>query len=77
MITLCNKKALRYYITLDIEITKIASQGTDYKSVFFLIFLSFWTNDVTNFPKISGLMSPAICRFRFSIFGLETLKFTK
>ena len=39
--------------------------------------LSFWTNDVTNIPKVTQLMSLPICHFRFSIFVLESLKFKK
>ena len=50
-----------------------SSQGSDYKS-FFPNILSFWINDVTDFPKV---MSPPICHFRFSIFVIETLKFKK
>ena len=30
--------------------------------------------DVTNFMKVSGIMSPSICHFRFLIFVLETLQ---
>ena len=37
----------------------------------------FWTNNVTNFPKVNGIISPLIRHFRFSIFALETLKFKK
>ena len=35
----------------------IFSQGTDYKSVFLPNIFSFWTNNVTNFPKVSGIIS--------------------
>ena len=38
-------------------------------------FLSLWTNNVTNVPKVMKLMSSPTCHFRFSIFFLETLKF--
>ena len=38
-------------------------------------FLSCWTNDVTNFPKVMNLMSSPNCYLRFSIVVLETLKF--
>ena len=37
--------------------------------------LSFWTSDVTNYPKVTQLMSLLIFHFQFSIFVLETLKF--
>ena len=47
-----------------------------YWNAFLLLnILSFWTNNVTNFPKVIRLMSLPICCFRFSIFVLETLKF--
>ena len=47
-----------------------------YWNAFLLLnILSFWTNNVTNFPKVTLLMSLPICCFRFSIFVLETLKF--
>ena len=36
--------------------------------------LSFWTYDVTNFLKVSGIISPPIGHFRFLIFALETLE---
>ena len=39
--------------------------------------LSLWTNNVTSFSKISGIMSPLDCYFRFSISVLENLKSKK
>ena len=39
------------------------------------IFLIFWTNDVTNFPKVMKLISLLNCHLIFSILVLETLKF--
>ena len=39
------------------------------------LLLSFWTNDVTNFPTVMKLMSSLTCYLRFSIFVLETLTF--
>ena len=53
----------------------ICSQYLDWQFLLSLNILSFWTYDVTNFPKISEIMSPPICHFRFLIFVLETLKF--
>ena len=44
---------------------------------FFLLspnILSFWTYDVTNFPKVSRIIFSPIHHFRFSIFALETLE---
>ena len=38
-------------------------------------FLSFWTNDFTNFLKVMNLMSSPNCHLRFSIVFLKTLKF--
>ena len=38
-------------------------------------FLSCWTNDVTNFPKVIKSMPSMNCHLRFSIFVPETLKF--
>ena len=37
----------------------------------------FWADNVTNFPKVSRIISPPIRHFGFSIFALETLKFKK
>ena len=37
--------------------------------------LSFWANDVINFPTVTRLIFIPDCHFRFSIFLLETLKF--
>ena len=51
------------------------SQDTDYKSVFLLNILSFWTNHITNFSQDYMIMPFPICCFRFSIFVLETFKF--
>ena len=57
--------------------TKIVQQGTDYQPVYSHLFLSFWTNDVTNFPKVTQIISPLNCHLRFSIVVLETFKFKK
>ena len=37
-------------------------------------FLSCWTNDVEDFPKLTWIISPSSCHLRFSIVVLETLK---
>ena len=37
--------------------------------------LSFWTNNVTNFPKVMKLMCSLTCHFWFSIFVIENMKF--
>ena len=50
------------------------SQYLDCQFLLSLNILSFWTYDVTNFPKVSRIISPPICHFRFSIFVLETLE---
>ena len=56
-------------------VTKIVNQGTDYRSVFYIISnISFWTDNDTNFPKVTRIMSLLIHHFRFSVFVLETLK---
>ena len=36
-------------------------------------YLSFWTNHVTNFPKVMKLMSSPICHLRFSILSYKPL----
>ena len=50
---------------------------TDYQSVYSQFFLSFGTNDVTDFPKVTRIISPPNCHLRFSIVVLETSKFKK
>ena len=57
--------------------TKIVQQGTDYQLVYSHVFLSFGTNDVINFPKVTQIISPQNCHLRFSIFVLQTFKFKK
>ena len=42
-----------------------------HQSVYSHFFLRFWTNDVTNFPKVTWVISPPICHLRFSMFVLE------
>ena len=52
--------------------------GSQYLVAQFLwihFFLSCWTSDVTNSPKVMKLMSLPKCHFRFLIVVLETLKF--
>ena len=39
--------------------------------------LSFGTNDVTDFLKVTQIKSPLNCHLRFSIVVLETFKFKK
>ena len=46
-------------------------------SQFLLSLKGFWTYDITNFPKVNGIMSLQIYHFSFSNFVLETLKFKK
>ena len=58
-------------------VTKIVSQGTDYKSVYSHFFLTFWTNDVTNFLKVTWIISPLTCHLRFKFFIIETIKVKK
>ena len=43
----------------------------------FTFFLKFWTNDVTDFPKVTFIISPKNCHLRFSIVVLETFKYKK
>ena len=57
--------------------TKIEQQGTDYQSVYSYFFLIFWTNDVTDFPKVNQIISPLDCHLKFPIVVLETFKFKK
>ena len=45
--------------------------GNDSKSVFLSNVLSFWTNDVTIFSTVTGMISLSICHVRFLIFDLE------
>ena len=40
-------------------------------------FLSFGTNDGTDFPKVTRIISPLNCHLRFSIVVLETFIFKK
>ena len=52
--------------------------GSQYLIAQFLwthLFLSSWTNDVTNFQKVMKLIASLNCHLRFSIFVLETFKF--
>ena len=55
----------------------ICSHYLDWQFLLSLNILSFWTYDVTNFPKVSEIMSPPIYHIRFSIYVLETLKFER
>ena len=50
------------------------SQYLDWQFLLSLNILSFWTYNVTNFPKVSGIISPLIRDFRFSICVPETLE---
>ena len=43
-----------------------------HQSVYSHFFFRFWTNDVTNFPKVTSVISPPTCHLRFLIFVLET-----
>ena len=47
-------------------------QSTDYQSVYLHFFLSFGTNDVTDFPQVTWIISPPNCHLRFSTVVLET-----
>ena len=40
-------------------------QGTDYHTVYSNFFLSCWTNDVEDFPKVTWIISPPSCQIRF------------
>ena len=51
--------------------------GSQYPDADFLwtnLFLSCWTNDDTDFPKVIRIISPLSCHLKFSIVVLETLK---
>ena len=50
------------------------SQYRHWQFLLSLNIINFWTYDVTNFPKVSKIMSPWIHYFRFSISVLETLE---
>ena len=52
-------------------------QITDYQSVYSHYCLSFGTNNVTDFLKVTRIISPPNCHLRFSIVALETFKFRK
>ena len=52
-------------------------QITDYQSVYSHYFLSFGTNDVTDFLKVTRIISPPNHHLRFSIVVPETFKFRK
>ena len=55
-----------------IWINCFVQQGTDYHAVYSDFFLSFWTNDVEDFPKVTWILSPPSCHLRFAIVVLET-----
>ena len=57
--------------------TKIVPQSTDYQSVYSHFFLNSGTNDVTDFLKVTQIISSLNSHFRFSIVILETFKFKK
>ena len=51
---------------------QIVQQGTDYHEVYSNFFLSCWTNDVEDFPKVTWIIFPPSRQLRFSIVVLET-----
>ena len=53
----------------------VLQQGIAYQPVYWHLFLSFWTIDVTNFSNVTQIVSPLNCHLRFSIVVLETFKF--
>ena len=57
--------------------TIIVQQSTDYQSVYSHFVLSIGTNDVTDFGKVTQILSPLNCHLRCSSVVLETFKFKK
>ena len=43
-----------------------------HNAVYSNFFLSFWTNDVEDFMKVTWIIFPPSCQLRFSIVVLET-----
>ena len=56
-------------------VQKSVIQGADYKSVCLPNVLSFCTNNLTNLPKVTKLMTSPNCHFRLVFFVTENLKF--
>ena len=63
------------FVRSQVQKLKILRDNKNWQSRYWLQ-VSFWTKNVTNFPKVSRI-SPPIRHFRFSISALETLKFKK
>ena len=50
----------------------IMQQGTDYHAGYSNFFLSCWTNDVEDFPKVTWIIFPPSCQLRFLIVVQKT-----
>ena len=73
----CTVSCFAGSVFMSMVLTDIVQQGTDYQPVYSHLFSNFWTNNVTNFPKVTQIISPPNCHLRLSIVVLETFKFKK